>query len=483
MCLSLEKRDKTANYSFEKRDEKANYSFRKRDELLTKNFINVILTIGDTMKRKIYDQLLSWKNNEQNRKPLMVLGVRQSGKTYIIDEFCRQEFANYIYINLFEQNDVCNLYNSDLTSDEKFAQLKILVNFDLDIPGTILFIDEIQESEKLIAELKYFCEKHNNVHIICAGSLLGVKLKRSRFSFPVGKVKMLNMYPMDFEEFLMAMKEDLLIKSIKDAYERNSKISDAIHEKALKLYRIYLITGGMPESVQNMVDAQKDYIKYDQSILKDILESYFNDMNKYVTSDTEALKINRLYKSLPAQLANNSNKFQYSKIDKNARAREYETSLDWLCASNMVIQALAVKTPQIPLKGFVDPDTFKLYLSDVGILCNILGLSMQDILTDNISLYKGIIAENYVANQLICKEYELYYWKSDALAEIDFLLYTKDGIIPVEVKIGDTAKSKSLNTYIAKFHPPYAIRISTKGFGYDKEKKIKSIPLYATFCL
>lgn len=435
------------------------------------------------MKRKIYDKLLEWKYNTSNIKPLMILGVRQSGKTYIINKFCESEFKNYIYVNLFEQDNIVNLYNSNLTSDEKFAQLKILLNFDLEIEDTILFIDEIQQSEKLISELKYFCEKHNNIRIVCAGSLLGVKLKRAKFSFPVGKVKMLNMYPMDFEEFLMAMQEYLLIDLIKEAYEKNSKISLSVHEKALNLYRIYLITGGMPESVKNMIDTKGDYIKYDKTILLDIVSSYFKDMDKYVMAESEALKINRVYSSLPSQLSNISNKFQYSKIDKNARAREYETALDWLEASNMVIRSKFVKSPQIPLAGFVDNEVFKIYLSDVGILNSILRISIQDILTDNISLYKGIIAENYVANQLICNEYELYYWKNEHFAEIDFLLYTKDGIIPVEVKAGDSTRSKSLNIYEEKFHPKYSIRISTREFGYDPEKKIKSIPLYAVFCL
>ncbi len=434
------------------------------------------------MKRKIYDDLLAWKNND-TIKPLMILGVRQCGKTYIIDKFCKNEYKNYIYVNLFEQYNIVELYNSTLTSDEKYAQLKVLLNFDLDEENTILFIDEIQESEKLISELKYFCEKHNNIRIICAGSLLGVKLKRSKFSFPVGKVKMINMYPMDFEEFLWAMNQNSLIELIKDCYKKNTQISNSVHEKAIGFYRTYLITGGMPESINNMVNTNGDYIKYDKTILKDILSSYFKDMDKYVTSDAESLKINRLYNSLPSQLSNLSNKFQYSNVSKDARKREYETSLDWLEASNMVLRSKCVKIPEIPLEGFVDYDTYKLYLSDVGILNNILKLNIEDILTDNISLYKGIIAENYVANQLICNGFDLYYWKNNNKAEIDFLLYTKDGIIPVEVKSGDSTQSKSLKIYNEKYNPKYSIRISTKDFGYDPKNKIKSIPLYATFLI
>ena len=433
------------------------------------------------MKRKIYDELLRWKKN--NSKPLMVLGVRQCGKTYIINEFCKNEYKNYIYVNLFEQENIVNLYNSSLNSDEKFKQLKVLVDFDLEIEDTILFIDEIQESEQLVSELKYFCEKHNNVRIICAGSLLGVKLKRTKFSFPVGKVKMINMYPLDFEEFLLAMNQELLINAIKECYEQNKKISLPLHEKALGFYRTYLITGGMPESIKNMVDTNGDYIKYDKTILKDILNSYFNDMDKYVTSLVEALKIRRVYNSLPSQLSNLSNKFQYSKIENGARSRDYETSIDWLEASNMVVQSKCVKIPEIPLEGFVLEDTFKLYLSDVGILNSILKINIDDILTDNLSLYKGIIAENYVANQLVSNGFDLYYWKNNNKAEVDFLLYTSDGIIPIEVKAGNNTQAKSLNIYNETYKPKYAIRISTKEFGYNPKTKIKSIPLYAVFLL
>lgn len=435
------------------------------------------------MKRKIYDELLKWKNNTDNVKPLMVLGVRQSGKTYIINEFCKNEYSNYVYVNLFENINVIELYNSNLTSIEKFNRLKLLLDFDFENEDTILFIDEIQESEKLIAELKYFCENHNNVRIICAGSLLGVKLKRSKFSFPVGKVKMLNMYPMDFEEFLVAMNQEMLIDLIKDCYKNNKQITSPIHEKALNLYRIYLITGGMPESVNNMVKTNGDYIKYDKTILTDIVSSYFKDMDKYVTNESEALRINRVYDSLPSQLSNISNKFQYSNVSKDARAREYATAIDWLEASNMVLRCKAIKTPEIPLEGFVDVDTFKLYLSDVGILNNILKLNIEDILNDNISLYKDVIAENFVANQLVCNGFDLYYYRSNNTSEVDFLLYTKDGIIPVEVKAGNATQSKSLKLYIEKYKPKYAIRISTKDFGYDPKTNIKSIPLYATFLI
>jgi len=435
------------------------------------------------MKRKIYNKLLEWKNNDNNIKPLMLLGARQVGKTYIIDEFCKNEFENYIYVNLFRDTNVIDLYNSNINSDEKFMQLKVLLNFDIEKENTILFIDEIQESEKLISELKYFCEEHNNVRIICAGSLLGVKLKRSRFSFPVGKVKMLNMYPLDFEEFLEALDKKLLIEEIRKCYDNNKEMSSPIHEQALSLYRLYHITGGMPESVKNMVDVNCDVIRYDISILNNIIDSYFKDMDKYVHSNAESLKIERTYRSIPSQLANASNKFQYSKIESDAKSREYESAIDWLEASDIVMKSYLVSTPQIPLKGFIQNDTFKLFLNDIGILNNLLEIKNTDILIDNLSLYKGVITENYVAHELRKNNFSLYYWQSNGTAEVDFLLYTNDGIIPVEVKSSNAVKSKSLSVYMEKFKPKYAIRISTRNFGYDENKKIKSVPLYAVFCI
>ena len=435
------------------------------------------------VKRKIYNDLLEWKNNVDNVKPLMILGARQVGKTYIIDEFCKQEYQNYISVNLFDRVDIVQLYDMDLTSDQKFNRFKSLLNFDIDKENTILFIDEIQESEKLISELKYFCEKHNNIRIICASSLLGVKLKRTRFSFPVGKVEMLTMYPMDFEEFLMANNEELLIKEIRDCYKDNMQMVNPLHVKAMEYYRIYLISGGMPESVKNMISNSCDVMKYKSKLKRDIIESYFKDMDKYVDNNGEALRIEKTYNSIPRQLSNESNKFQFSKINSSARGREYESAIDWLEASNMINKSSRVTVPEIPLKGFVVEAYFKLFFNDVGLLNEILEIKNFDIMTDNLSLYKGAIVENYVANSFLCNNYSLYYWQSDGIAKIDFLIYTKDGIIPVEVKAGDSVKSKSLNVYIEKFNPKYAIRISARNFGYDVGKRIKSIPLYAVFCI
>lgn len=433
------------------------------------------------MKRKIYNQLIEWKNNKIN-KPLLILGVRQCGKTYIINEFCQNEYKNYLKINLLERNDVVNLYKENINSEEKYKRLKAMINFDFDKDNSILFIDEIQESEELISELKYFCEEHNNVRIICAGSLLGVKLKRLTKSFPVGKVYIKNMYPMDFEEYLIANDENFLIESIKECFVNNKPML-SLHTKALKYYNSYLLTGGMPESVLNLININGDYIKYDKNIISNIIESYFDDMKKYIQTQTEALRIRALYESLPSQLSNSSHKFQYSKLNTGAKSRDYELPLDWLLSANMVQKVNCVKTIEKPLKGFEDNDTFKLFLSDIGILNNLLNISINDILNDNLKIYKGVITENYVANQLLANEIPLFYWKNKQNVEVDFLIETKDGIIPIEVKSSDNTQSKSLKIYNTLFDPPYAIRMSTKDFGYNSETKIKSVPLYATFLI
>ena len=436
------------------------------------------------MKRIVYDELLKWKNDKVNNKPLMVLGARQVGKTYIINEFCMKEFEHYCKINLLNDIDIVNLYErTDINSLQKYNYLKTLINFELDIPNSVLFIDEIQESEQLIAELKYFCEEHNNVRIICAGSLLGVKLKRTKVSFTVGKVKMINLYPMNYEEFLMANDEYMLLEEIKKCYVENKPMIEPLHVKAMEYYRYYLICGGMPESVRNFVEVNCDIIKYDASIKQNIIDSYFKDMKKYVVNDYESLKIEKTYRSIPVQISNESKKFQFTKIDSNSRSRDYELPLDWLEASNLILPSYRVSMPEKPLAGFVQHDFFKLFINDIGLLNHLLEIKYADIIRDDLSLFKGAITENYVATQFVFNNISLYYWLSDGIAEIDFLIYNEDGIIPVEVKAANNNQSKSLKMYIDKFNPKYAIRISSKNFGYNPDTKVKSVPLYATYLI
>ena len=432
------------------------------------------------MKRKIYQELLNWKNTNIE-KPLMIIGARQIGKTYIINEFCKNEFKEYVYINLLEQTEIVKIFKEEINTAEKFKRMKIYLDKDINLENTIIFFDEIQESEELISALKYFNESEGPFKIICAGSLLGVKLKRMHSSFPVGKVKLINMHPMDFEEFLIANNSESLRDEMVNCYKNNIPMDPVLHEKALNLYRLYLCVGGMPESVNNLIINDKDILKYDRSIVEDIYQSYLNDMNKYVANKFEANKIEAIYKSIPSQLGNQSNKFQYGKISSNARKRDYETALDWLLSSTMVYKCPILKKPEIPPLGFIIDDYFKLYLSDVGILLNMLQIKYNDIILDKLLQYKGIIAENYVATQLVANDIQLIYWESGNQAEIDFILYNDDGIIPIEVKADDNVGSQSLNVYMKRFNPKYAIRISTKNFGF--KNNIKSVPLYAAFLI
>ena len=299
------------------------------------------------MKRKIYDELLEWKEKGM-QKPLMVIGARQIGKTYIIKEFCKEKFKNYIYKNLFEQTEIIKIFDEEISTEEKFKRMKIYLDKDIDLKNTIIFFDEVQESEEIISSLKYFNESSEPYKIICAGSLLGVKLKRMKKAFPVGKVKIINMYPMDFEEFLLANGNEELINEIKKCYTNLEPMSDVLHRKALELYKLYLCIGGMPEAVKNLVTNNKDILKFDSTIISDIIESYLNDMTKYVENKAETVKIENIYKSVPAQLGNMSNKFQYGKIDSNARKRDYESSLNWLLSSTMVQKSNLLGKVEIP---------------------------------------------------------------------------------------------------------------------------------------
>ena len=434
------------------------------------------------MRRKIYNDLLKWKNSS-NFKPLMVLGVRQCGKTYIIEEFCKKEFKYFKKINLLEDLDVLKLYKGTDSSEKKYNDLKLLLDFDFDKEDSILFIDEIQVSEELISELKFFNEKHGNVRIICAGSLLGVKLSRLNKPFPVGKVTRLYMYPMDFEEFLMAHNQDALIDKIKECFNKNEAMG-LLHEKALSYYKQYLLSGGMPDSISELLKCNNDFYNYDLSILNNIIEDYKNDMNNHVNNPSETLKIRKIYSSLSSQLQNASKKFQYSVVEQNAKSREFSSPLDWLVESNMVQVCMRVKLPEKPLLGFADEDTFKVYYSDVGIFNRLINNDAKTILLDDMKIYKGIITENYVANQFKANGIDLLYWQGKRESEVDFLITSEnDGVIPVEVKADNNTQSKSLGIYDSLYSPKYMIRISSKDFGHNPTSKIKSIPLYAAFLI
>ncbi len=430
------------------------------------------------MKRKFYENLVSWAKNNINM-PLMVVGARQIGKTYIIDKFCKENFKEYLYINLDKEKNIAEIFEQTIKPDEIIRQLELIKEKKINIEETAIFFDEIQVSEKAITSLKYFCESELNYKIICAGSLLGVKINRFHSSFPVGKVLIHTMYPMDFEEFLWAMDKEMWANEIRKCYKTLE--STVIHDKLMDLYRYYLCVGGMPASILEFKKAEYNMMSYNSQILDSIIISYLADMNKYTLSNGEAVKIENVYNCIPKQLGKPDKKFRYSLLESGASKNVYESSIDWLTSSNMVYRCNLLEKIENPLKPYESEKAFKLYYSDTGILAIASQIPYSSILLNQEMIFKGVIAENYVATQLRANNLPLYYWCSGNKAEIDFIINTMDGIIPIEVKASENTQAKSLRVYMEKYKPNYGIRISGKNFGFSNN--IKSIPLYATFCI
>ncbi len=429
------------------------------------------------MYRKIEEDLEKWKADYQ--MPLMLVGARQTGKTYILEEFCKKNFENYVYFNLEKEQDVSEIFSHSLVPEDIIEEIQILKNIDFDVENTVIFIDEIQVNEKAITSLKYFCESDKPYKIVCAGSLLGIKINRFHSSFPVGKVVIKYLFPMDFEEFLMAIGEQKLIREIKSHYESDEPLVEPIHEKALDLYKKYLVLGGMPTIINDFIRNDGKISQVNFEMQEYIIATYLADMNKY-TENTESIKNSKIYNSIPRELARENNAFKYSLVDKDARKSRYESSLDWLLASNMILKCDLTDKNKSPLKAFINSDKFKLYLSDVGLLRALSHLDYSEILFDKNEMYRGVLTENYVACAFYNQFKELYYYTFGS-HEIDFLIKIDGDIVPVEVKSGRRVNSKSLNEYMKKYNPKYCIRISQKNFGL--ENKIKSVPLYAVFCI
>ena len=432
------------------------------------------------MYRIFEKKLINWKNSGME-KPLMVIGVRQIGKTYTIQKFIKENFEEYIYFNLEKEEYLREIFEKTIDSEKIMDEIELYIGKKIDISKTILFFDEVQVSEKFIVSLKYFCESKRPYKIICAGSLLGVKINRFNDSFPVGKIQMEHMYPMSFEEFLIALNKEMLLEKIKESYENMIPLPTFAHEEALLLYKRYLCVGGMPEAVKNFISNESDILKYDSNILSNIIDMYIADMNKYVKNSLETVKIEKVYKNIPVQLAKDKKTFKYNLIEANARKRMYEHPIEWLISSGMILSSNKIKKAEIPLKVYQDEEYFKLYLSDVGILVAMSEIRFNDLILDKTFSFRGAITENYVAQEFTANDISLYYWTYGRNAKVDFIIYNNDGIIPVEVKSGDNVRSTSLKFYINENKPKYSIRLSTRNFGF--ENNIKSIPLYAAFCI
>lgn len=434
---------------------------------------------GDTMKRDFYEELVNWKNSNI-LTPLMVVGARQVGKTYIINQFCQDNFDDYIYINLLNNQRVKDIFSSNKNVEDKVKDFKLEIKREITV-NTVLFIDEIQESEELIEALKFFQESDFPYKIITAGSLLGVKLKRFRKSFPVGKVLIAYMYPMSFKEFLIAIGKESFVSVIEECYLVNKPMDEIFHQELLSDYRNYLCTGGMPDAIKDYINNNGELSINLSNILRSIIDAYIADMNKYTNNVYETNKIERIYRNIPNQLAKENKKYQFSKLSKNARFRDYETAFEWLLSSRLIIPSYFVNHFETPLKAFIDDLNFKIYLSDVGLLTELLGIPYQKIVLNDEFMFKGALAENYVATELTKNHLNLFYYQKPQVMELDFLVDMQEGIIPIEVKANDNVKSTSLNKFMQQQSIKFGIRVSTKNFGF--ENNIKSVPLYAIFCM
>lgn len=430
------------------------------------------------MKRKITQQLVEWKNSSA-RKPLILNGARQVGKTFILREFGRENYKNTVYVNLESNGMVASMFNDDISPSKLIKYLEAETGERILPNETLIILDEIQSCARAVTSLKYFCEEAPEYHIAAAGSLLGVAINRNQTSFPVGKVNVLRLYPLDFEEFLTAMGNDLLIDEITECYTQMSPMNEGLHQKALDLYHDYLIIGGMPEAVKAFIETNS-YI--DASLVQSsIIDSYTADMAKYA-SNSEAVKIRACYNSIPAQLAKDNKKFQYKVVQKGGSSSIFGASLEWLKQAGVILECQRVDQGTMPLPVYADQTSFKIYMSDVGLLVNKSQMSVNTIITGESNIFMGAVTENYIAQQLAAKNYPLYYWTvANSQAELDFVLQKNDKIYAIEVKKGEHVRSRSLSVFKQKYSPDYAIRFSQKNFG--KTEDIISIPLYAAFLL
>lgn len=431
------------------------------------------------MKRKISQFLIEWKNNPY-RKPLILQGARQVGKTYSILEFGRNNYENVAYFNFETNPSIGKTFEESLEPGYLIPILSRIVNQTIVREKTLIFFDEVQLCERAITSLKYFCENAPEYHVIVAGSLLGLAVGREKYSFPVGKVDMKTLYPMDFEEFLLALNEESLVTQIQNCYDNNIQMPQAVHEAAMNYYRQFLVVGGMPDCVDKFVET-KDYVLI-RHIQKTILASYLNDMSKYNRAN-EIKKTRLVYDNITVQLSKKNTRFQYKLIKKGGRASEFENAIEWLTLSGIATRIYQVEQAVKPLENYRNIDSFKTYVSDVGLLCAKKDVVAEDVLylSEELNDFKGGMTENFVCCQLIANGYTCYYWLSLRGAEVDFIIQRAGKIIPVEVKSAENTKAKSLSVYIETYKPEYSIKISGKNFGF--ENGIKTIPLYATFCL
>lgn len=428
------------------------------------------------MKREALKQLYKWKENP-DRKPLIIRGARQVGKTWLMKEFASEAYPQYAYIN-FEDNEIAkNIFQKDFDIDRILLALQLVTNITI-TTDTLIIFDEIQEAPRGITSLKYFQEKAPQYHVIAAGSLLGVAMHKNE-SFPVGKVDFMDLYPLSFLEYLDALGEQNFVKLL---LQKDWEMTVLFHSKLQEYLRQYFYIGGMPEVVLSFI-TNKDFSKVRQ-LQQNILESYDRDFSKHAPI-TDVPRIRMVWKSIPSQLSKENRKFIYGSLKEGARAKDFELAIEWLKDAGLIYKVNRTKKGELPLTAYEDLSAFKLFVVDTGLLCAMSNLPPKVLLDGNTLFtdYKGALTEQYVLQQLKCiKDLCIYYWSADnSRGEIDFLLQYEAEVIPVEVKAEENLQSKSLRTFIDKHPQLHGIRFSMSN--YREQDWITNYPLYAVECL
>jgi predicted AAA+ superfamily ATPase len=425
------------------------------------------------MKRTVYRSLEEWKKSDR-RKPLVVNGARQVGKTYALKHFGKTSYKNIAYLNFEKDEKLSRYFDQTLDPKKLINILSIHTEVNIEPDETLLVLDEIQECPKALNSLKYFCEEANEYHVVAAGSLLGVKIAGEK-GFPVGKVNFLTMYPLTFFEFLEALGQNKT-RSLLEELSKVEPIPIPLHEKLVESLKLYFFIGGMPEAVAEYIKSER--LPFVREIQQEILSSYEKDFAKHAPPH-EIMKITTVWQQVHRQLAKENKKFIFSAIRKSARGRDYEEAIQWLADAGLIHKSHLVESPKFPLSAYADSQIFKIFLSDVGLLGAQSQLSAQTILEGDLLFteFKGALTENYVAQEwLATQKKALYYWTSEGTAEIDFLIEENHAIYPLEVKAGTSKKKKSLLVYDQKYTPSQLVRASLMNLKHDGN--LYNYPLY-----
>lgn len=426
------------------------------------------------MKRDIYRLLTEWKQSIR-RKPLVLNGARQVGKTYALKHFGKISYKNVAYLNFEKEEKLSGYFDGTLNPKELVKILSIATEVEIKAHDTLVIFDEIQECPKALNSLKYFCEEANDYHVVAAGSLLGVKTAGGEKGFPVGKVNFAHLYPLSFFEFLSALDQEKT-RSFLEEYSTYEPLPNPLHEKLLHLLKLYFFIGGMPEAVFNYV--QTESVKVVREVQLEILAAYERDFAKHAPPH-EIMKITTVWKQIHRQLAKENKKFVFAAIRKSARCRDYEEAIQWLADAGLIHKSYLVESPKFPLSAYADNSVFKIFLSDVGLLGAQSSLSPQAIIDGNLLFteFKGALTENYVAQELLATRRKApYYWTSEGTAEVDFLIEGEHEIYPLEVKAGASQKKKSLLVYNQKYAPSKLLRATIMNLKHDGQ--VYNYPLY-----